>query len=91
MHDSTICFNGSADDIVILFQVDDYDFRRGGFVLLLADADEGIGFECLDSPSAKGAQQIRRENDLLTHELNPIDPGYRGDVSQLKINGLPHE
>ena len=47
VHDSTIGFDWSPDDIVTVLKVDDYDFGRCCFVLLLADTNEGIGFECL--------------------------------------------
>jgi hypothetical protein len=50
VHDGTISLNWSADDIVTVLKVDDYDFGRCCFVLLFTNTNEGIGFECLRTP-----------------------------------------
>lgn len=52
VHDGTIRLDGSSDGIIVVLEVDDYDFGGGGIILLLADADEGVGFEGLDKTSA---------------------------------------
>lgn len=48
MHDGTVSLDWPPNDIVIVLQVDDYNFGGCGSRLRLADAYEGIGFEGLD-------------------------------------------
>lgn len=47
VHDGTIRLDRSANDIIIVFEIDDYDFGGGAFVLLFADTNERVRFECL--------------------------------------------
>jgi hypothetical protein len=53
VHDSTIRLDGSSDGIIVVLEVDDYDFGGGGFILLFAYADEGVGFEGLISSALR--------------------------------------
>lgn len=56
VHNSTIRFDGSSDGIIVVLEVDDYDFGGGGFIFLFANADEGVGFEGLNIVSIKDEQ-----------------------------------
>ena len=47
VHNGTVGLDGSADDIAAILKFDDNDFRGCGSSLLFADADEGIGLQCL--------------------------------------------
>jgi len=42
VHDGTIGFDGSTDDIVAILQVNDNDLRRSRGFVGLTDADEAI-------------------------------------------------
>jgi hypothetical protein len=48
VHNGTICLDGTSDGIIVVLEVDDYNFGGGGFVFLFANADEGVRFEGLD-------------------------------------------
>jgi hypothetical protein len=52
VHNGTIGFDGSPNDIVGLFKVDDNDFGLRGFIFLFSYTYEGIRFECLRLLSA---------------------------------------
>lgn len=47
VHDGTVGLDGPAGDVVAILELDDDDLWLCGFVLLLANTNVGIGFECL--------------------------------------------
>ena len=73
VHDSTICFDRSTDDIVVVLEVNDNDFRGRGLVLLFSNTHERVGFECLPSAISQASKEVQWLLGKLTHELNPID------------------
>jgi len=42
VHNGTVCLDRATDDIIAILEVDDEDFWRRGFVLLISDADERV-------------------------------------------------
>lgn len=75
MHDGTIGLDGSPRHIVILFEVYDNNFGGCSFVLLLSDADEGVGLECLMAMLVIAQRQGRGASEQLTQVLKPIEAG----------------
>jgi len=67
VHDGTVRLDRSSDDIVILLEVDDYDFGGGGLVLLLAHTYEGIGFEGLRAISAGCSNKSLMDIEMETY------------------------
>jgi hypothetical protein len=49
VHDGTISFDWSPNDIIALLEVYDDHFGLRGFILLLSYTNEGVGFEGLGS------------------------------------------
>lgn len=82
VHNSTVGFDRSSDDIVIVLQIDNHDFGGCGSRLCFSDAYEGIGFESLDRMSADALQRGYGVGEILTHELNPIDAAWKKNVSE---------
>jgi hypothetical protein len=52
VHNGTVCLDRSSDGIIVVLEVDDYDFRGGGFIFLFTNANEGVRFEGLDIVNA---------------------------------------
>ena len=49
MHDRTVGLDGPTNDVVVVFQIDDDDLRRGTLRGLLAHTHIAVGFKCLKS------------------------------------------
>ena len=81
VHNGTVGLDGSADDIAAILEFDDNDFGGRGSSLLFADADEGIGLECLGYRISSASQRSLAQFGILTHELNPIDACYKFQTS----------
>jgi len=57
MHDRTVSLDRSADDAVVVLEIDDDDFGGGIFVGFLANANEVVGFQCLYAMSGLFSDQ----------------------------------
>lgn len=77
MHEGTVCLDRSLHDIVVVFEVDDDDFRSR-ISNLLANADVAVGFEGLTG--CEQAPDMLGKNISLTQPLKPMDACF-ADVS----------
>ncbi len=66
VHDGTVSFDRSANNIAAILKFDDNNFGGCGLVFLFADADEGIGFEGLQVDVSQGLK-TQRESDRHLH------------------------
>ena len=80
MHDSTVGIDGSSNDFILVFEVDNYYRRFGSVIKLFAYTDVMIGLERLPG----GSVQLRRsQREETTYTGVEADRRRLHTISQL--------
>lgn len=82
MHDGTVGIDGSLDNLIIVFEIDDDHLRFVIFVDFLSNADIVVRLQSLACGVSMLKSQLM-EQGLHTHELNPIEAAC---TMQMSVN-----